>query len=97
MDYSNNACSAVEVAPRSEHHAAMLVLEQRAAQLAKSIDVLAKRMEPALRPLVPAPDCSTSAAQPSSSVQIIAHVDSVLRTIEGCIYQVDSLDGRLAI
>lgn len=97
MDYSNAiGMSATEVAPRSEHHAAMIVLEDRASQLAKLIDVLAQRLAPALRPAEPKPT-SDAEPKPKPVVEIVAHVDAVLRVVEGCIQRVESLDCRLAI
>ncbi len=98
MDYTNAACGSVEAAPRSEHHAAMLVLEQRSAYLQKSIEGLAQHLDPALRQNGPEPSGAIGAnKKDSSSVQIVAHVDAVLSVVESCIQRVESLDARLVI
>lgn len=99
MDYCNAVSGTAEKAPRSEHHAAMLVLEQRTAQLQKSIEALALRLEPAIRSSVPEPGGANAAMSESTSpgAQIVAHVHSVLRVVENCIQRVETLDDRLVI
>lgn len=98
MDYDIVKCGSAEVAPRSPHHAAMLLLEQRAAQLSKSIDALSETLGPALRPPEPQPSSGdTMAKNPRSGVQIIAHVDDVISVVDSCIQRVESLAGRLVI
>lgn len=98
MDYDKTRCENAEVAPRSPHHAAMLLLEQRTAQLSKSIDALSETLGPALRPHDPQTSNGKVEAQnPASGAQIIAHVDDVTSVVDSCIRRVESLAGRLVI
>lgn len=99
MDYNNGcAASAKEVAPRSPHHAAMLLLEQRVNQLSKSIELLSATLEPALRPHEPQPSGTEGRPENSpSNVPVIAHVDAVISAVDSCIRRTESLAGRLAI
>jgi len=98
MDYTNNACGPAEVAPRSPHHAAMLLLERRTAQLSKLVDALSATLEPALRQREPQPDDAVAMPKSvQSNVQVIAHVDGVCSVVDSCIDRVDSLLNRLVI
>lgn len=98
MDYSN-ACgaSAVEVAPRSPHHAAMLVLEQRVAQLSVSIDTLERSLDPALRQSEPQPTNGENVKDSGLTPKVIAHVDVVTRVVDSCISRVENIGNRLVI
>ena len=103
MSYSN-ACmpAAAEMPPRSPHHAAMLVLEDRVAKLSSLIDSLQAALQPALRPHEPQTICGgglndPSAKNPSSSAQLIAHVEDVSSVIDSCIQRIASVADRLVI
>lgn len=94
-DYANRADD-VEVAPRSPHHAAMLLLEQRVGQLSRHLSDLSETLKPALRP--PQPEASEkSPPAVQAPTMLIAHVDSIGAEVDRCISRTQDLLDRLVI
>lgn len=97
MHYTNKLPTPdAEVAPRSPHHASMLVLEQRVSELRSRLDDLVRKLEPAMHRS--APDAAGNDAPPTASdVEMIVHTEAICEQVDGCVAVVADCLNRLAI
>jgi hypothetical protein len=96
--YASPATSAQEVAPRSPHHAAMLVLEQRVGVLSVCIERMRGQLEPALVEAVPVNAANPNPVPPPPPpAPMIAHADDIRGQVDSCISRMEDLLDRLVI
>lgn len=97
MEKSYEESPSVEVAPRSPHHAAMLLLEQRAGTLSNVVGQLERSLAPAMRQPEPESGGTKSGSKNVPSSEMVAHADSICEQVDSCIYRLQDALERLVI